>query len=162
MLRNIPSAFVPGAFAICVLAVAPLGSAIAQTFPTSEAVCQEQQQSCKGQVQDQLGTCLQNCASISGPNDCEQANQQKASEDNYQCDAQYFDCTVGWEPRGSYRITCVNASVSDGTLTAACKVGNSGRQNPGTYMTTSLPNAYACVDVANNNGVLQCAPAQCR
>ena len=67
MLRNIPSAFALGALAICVLAVTPPGSAIAQN---TETICQAQLETCKGREGSLRNACFQECKSSSTPDDC--------------------------------------------------------------------------------------------
>jgi len=54
-------------------------------------------------------------------------------------------------PAGSYRSTCTDAYLVDGTLVAVCQTADH-QSRP-----TTLPNAASCTgDIANVNGKLQC------
>ncbi|MEQ1865290.1 MAG: CVNH domain-containing protein [Micropepsaceae bacterium] len=56
-----------------------------------------------------------------------------------------------WIPRGSYRATCRDVNVEDGTLQAECKDRN------GRWRYTELQSFRSCRgDIANVNGMLRC------
>lgn len=56
----------------------------------------------------------------------------------------------GWLPMGSYRSSCRNITIQDGTLTAEC------RDNFGRFRYTELPGYRSCRDIVNANGILRC------
>jgi hypothetical protein len=65
-------------------------------------------------------------------------------------DDQNDDDYGGWLPMGSYRSSCRNITIENGTLIAEC------RDNYGRWRYTELAGYRSCRDIANSNGMLRC------